>query len=78
MARPDIPSLVAGVAIGQGLPRMEGSDGGSAHCAGLESRHPQRQACVNIDERTAWIWYTLRGASPRFWCAPRVTPRTAC
>ena len=38
-----------------------GIDGGSAHCAGFESRQPHRQACVNIDERQAWIWYTLRG-----------------
>ncbi|HSH60945.1 MAG TPA: hypothetical protein VK988_15165 [Acidimicrobiales bacterium] len=32
-----------------------GMDGGSAHWAGLESRHPHRQAWVNIDDRQAWI-----------------------
>jgi hypothetical protein len=32
-----------------------GFDGGSAHCAGFESRQPHRQAWVNIDERQAWI-----------------------
>ncbi len=42
-----------------------GIDGGSAHCAGLVSRHPQRQAWVNIDEMHAWIWYTLRADRPR-------------
>ena len=41
-----------------------GIEGGSAHCAGFDSRQPHRQACVNIDERQAWIWYTVRGASP--------------
>ena len=35
---------------------MFGIDGGSAHCAGLESRQPHRHAWVNIDERQAWIW----------------------
>ena len=33
-----------------------GIEGGSAHCAGFESRNPHRHACVNIDERQAWIW----------------------
>ena len=47
-----------------------GMDGGSAHWAGFESRHPQRQAWVNIDERQAWIWYTVAGARPRAWWPP--------
>ena len=47
-----------------------GIDGGSAHCAGFVSRQPHRQAWVNIDERQAWIWYTLRADSPRAWWAP--------
>ncbi len=42
-----------------------GIDGGSAHCAGFDSRQPHRHAWVNIEERQAWIWYTVRGASPR-------------
>lgn len=42
-----------------------GIDGGSAHCAGLESRQPQRHAWVNIDEQQAWIWYTVVGFRPR-------------
>jgi hypothetical protein len=29
-----------------------------------------RQAWVNIEERQAWIWYTLRADSPRRWSAP--------
>jgi len=47
-----------------------GIDGGSAHCAGFESRQPQRQAWVNIEERQAWIWYTVVGFKPRAWCWP--------
>ncbi len=47
-----------------------GMEGGSAHCAGFESRQPHRQAWVNIEERQAWIWYTLRGDRPRSWWAP--------
>ena len=47
-----------------------GMEGGSAHWAGLESRKPQRQAWVIIEETQAWIWYMLRGARPRAWCAP--------
>jgi hypothetical protein len=35
---------------------VSGIDGGSAHCAGLLSRQPHLHACVNIDERQAWIW----------------------
>ena len=38
--------------------------------AGFESRQPQGQAWVIIEETQAWIWYTERGASPRAWCAP--------
>ena len=47
-----------------------GMEGGSAHCAGFESRQPHRQAWVIIEETQAWIWYTERGARPRAWCAP--------
>jgi hypothetical protein len=47
-----------------------GIDGGDAHCAGLESRQPHRQACVNIEETQAWIWYTVVGLSPRSWWLP--------
>jgi hypothetical protein len=25
---------------------------------------------VNIEERQAWIWHTLRADSQRHWCAP--------
>lgn len=47
-----------------------GIDGGSAHCAGFDSRQPHRHAWVSIEERHAWIWYTVRGANPRSWCPP--------
>ena len=33
-----------------------GRDGGSAHCAGFESRQPHLHACVNIDESVACTW----------------------
>ncbi len=41
-----------------------GIAGGSAHCAGFESRHPHRQAWVNIEDRQAWIWYTRARREP--------------
>lgn len=43
---------------------MFGIAGGFAHCAGFESRHPHLHACVNIEDKQAWIWYTVREREP--------------
>ncbi len=72
---PRASSISARMSCGVGTSgAMFGIGGGSAHCAGFESLHLHRHAGVNIDERHAWVWYTLRADRPRPWCARRGRP----